>query len=388
LVASWNSALERMAMRKRIRYVVAGVVIVCLGFAVWGATGRGAPAGPVDLKLAETASFGEDRGRGNLVGIQPYMVPSDYATEERFRSKMDGYLAAAKEGGFLGGKTIVVLPEYLGAWLIVAGEKRAVYAAATAQSAMAMLIASNPVRFLRYKVGSRQPVPGAVFTMKAHEMAGIYQRVFSGLASKYAVTIVAGSTLAPNPSVGGSGLVVGDGGLFNVSGIYGPDGRMLGIVRKAFLTGGERPFLTAGEASSNQAFQTTIGRLGVLVCADAWYPQSYQRLQEGRAEVVAVPSFLSSGVDDAWERVWFGYDGPTPADVDQRDVQRLTEGQATMKYALPGRLASSGAKVGMQVFLRGRFWDLRSDGVAIAVSGGEVYETKRVDGATILNLWL
>ncbi len=375
-------------MRKRIRYAVAGVVIVCAGFAVWSATGRGAPTEPVDLKLAETASFGEDRGRGNLVGIQPYMVPSDYATEDRFRSKIDGYLAAAKESGFLGGKTTVVLPEYLGAWLVTAGEKRSVYTAETAQSAMTTLVATNPVRFLRYKVGSGQSAQAVLFQMKAREMAGIYQRVFSGLASKYAVTIVAGSTLAPSPSAGESGLAVGDGGLFNMSGVYGPDGRLLGIVKKAFLTKDERPFLTAAEVSSNQAFQTTVGRLGVIVCADAWYPQSYQRLREDHVEVVAVPSFLSSGAENAWERIWFGYDGPTPPDVGQRDFQKLTEGQATMKYALPGRLAASGAKVGMEVFLRGRLWDMRSDGVAIAVSEGKVYQTKRVDGATIVNLWL
>ena len=65
-----------------------------------------------------------------------------------------------------------------------------------------------------------------------------------------------------------------------------------------------------------------------------------------------------------------------------------TEGEAWRKYALAGRLAQSGARHGLNVFLRGSLWDMKADsGTAIAVREGEVREAGRAGGA-LLNLWL
>jgi predicted amidohydrolase len=41
-------------------------------------------------------------------------------------------------------------------------------------------------------------------------------------------------------------------------------------------------------------YETRAGRLGVLVCADSWYPAPYQYLKEQGVELLAVPSFVSS----------------------------------------------------------------------------------------------
>ncbi len=79
--------------------------------------------------------LGEDTGSGNLLGIQPYMTPADYASEERFHEKLDGYLRRGHEAGFVGEKTVVVFPEYLGAWLVAIGEKESVRSARTVAEA-------------------------------------------------------------------------------------------------------------------------------------------------------------------------------------------------------------------------------------------------------------
>ncbi len=43
----------------------------------------------------------------------------------------------------------------------------------------------------------------------------------------------------------------------------------------------------------------------------------------------------------------------------------------------------------MNVFLRGRLWDLGSDGPALAFADGDVRQgLLTTEGATILNLWL
>jgi hypothetical protein len=102
---------------------------------------------------------------------------------------------------------------------------------------------------------------------------------------------------------------------------------------------------------------------------------------------VAVPSFISA--QGHWERPWGGYDSnPTPEDVDRGDIGKLTEGEAWRKYALAGRMELSGARAGMNVFLRGRFWDLVADGgTALAVTQDALSEAGQ-HGAAVVCLWI
>jgi hypothetical protein len=74
--------------------------------------------------------------------------------------------------------------------------------------------------------------------------------------------------------------------------------------------------------------------------------------------------------------------------VDSSDEGRLREGEAWGKYALAGRLAESGARAGINVFLRGHLWDLGADGRACAVLGDTRHTCARTDGGAIVNLWL
>ena len=104
-------------------------------------------------------------------------------------------------------------------------------------------------------------------------------------------------------------------------------------------------------------------------------------------DLLAVPSYLAP--DGAWEEPWAGYNGaPPPQDVDLSDVERLTEGEARRKYGLAGRLGSAGARHGMSVFLRGKIWDLGSDGHSRILQGDELTEVEQSDGAAIVNCWL
>jgi predicted amidohydrolase len=340
--------------------------------------------------LSETRSFGADSGNGNLLGIQPYMVPGDYASEERFLAKLDGYLAEARKRGFIGARTVVVFPEYVGAWLIVAGEKQSVYRAPTIDRAATILAASNLLSFLRWLPSANAPDRArcALFKMKARSTAGIYQRVFSRLAKTYRVTIVAGSVVLPAPELRAGALVPGRGPLCNVSVVYGPDGRALApVVRKAFPVEEELRYMSAGRVEDLPAFDTPAGRLGVLICADSWYPQLYRALKSQQVELIAVPAFLYPSAQ--WDAPWPGYTGAAPpADVDPRDPHSLTEREAWLKYALPARIAQAGAQAGITVFLQGRLWDLSGAGQAIAVGGDSLHTCPRADGAALLNLWL
>jgi hypothetical protein len=336
-----------------------------------------------------TSCFGEDTGNGNLLGIQPHMVPIDYASEERLYEKFDGYLRRSQAAGFVGEKTVVVLPEYLGVWLVAAGEKDSVYSARTVSDGVSRLVASKLVSFMRWLpfAGAPERARRALFYMKARSMAAIYHRTFSRLAREHGVTIVAGSIVLPDPRVADGVLCAVRGPLYNASVVYGPDGRArTPLVRKAFPIEEELRYLSAGSVEDLPVFETPAGRLGVLVCADSWHPEPYERLREKGAEIIAVPSFLRP--DGQWGRPWEGCSGAQPPDIDPADEGRLSEAQAWMKYALPGRMAQSGARAGINVFLRGRLWDLGSDGQALAVLGDTTYTGPDTEGGALVNLWL
>ena len=182
------------------------------------------PTTPPNLNLQDIAEHGTESGRGNLLGIQPYMVPSDYASAGTFHAKLVGYLDAAHQRGWLNERTVVVLPEHIGTWLVIAGEKLSVYQAKTIAAGVRVVVLGHVLSFAREFLSARETdrVKASLFRMKAPEMARIYQTVFSSLSQEYVVTIVAGSILLPSPEVRNGELMAGDGQLHNVSVVYGP----------------------------------------------------------------------------------------------------------------------------------------------------------------------
>jgi hypothetical protein len=345
-----------------------------------------------DLFLPSLHQCGNDQGRGNLLGIEPYMIPQDYATKKSFFSKLNGYLLAAQREKWLGEKTILVFPEYIGTWLVLAGEDEAVFQSRTLTSAERGMVFRHPLKFVTswLKSPEKGRAEAAFFRMKANQMAEIYQDVFSQLARDYSVTIVAGSIVLPAPQISSEGLILTEGPLQNVSVIYRRDGTPEPhLIRKSFPTSSELPFTTPASTNDIPSFETPVGRLGVLICADSWFPQAYIPLKEQAIDLLAVPSFDVFGMEK-WNQPWRGYDGwQAPVDVEASDINKITEAQAWNKYSLAGRIRSSGATYGINVFLRGKLWDQDLGGwPATLVRDGEVFVEEQTQKAAILSLWL
>ncbi len=342
-----------------------------------------------DLKLAEYLELGVDQGRGNLLGVQPYLVPPDYAAEGRFFAKLEGYLQIAQARGWINPRTVAVYPEYTGTWLATTGQRPRVSAAPTLAAAMRALALAHPLALARNLLASREPgrLAAALFRMQAAQMARLYTHTFSELARRYQITIVGGSIVLPAPVVQHNHVVPGRGPLYNITAVFRPDGSPAPeLVRKLYPISDEQPFLTAGQAGGLPAFDTPAGRLGVLICADSWYPDAYARLRSLGLDFVAVPSYFTGSGN--WHDRWRGYDGaPMPPDVDPGDVRRLSEAQAWRAHALAGRLESSGARCGINVFLHGQLWDMDPAGQSLILRHGEVAEAQTAQAA-LLNLWL
>jgi predicted amidohydrolase len=318
------------------------------------------------------------------------MTPTDYLSEAAFLTKLKDSMESAEARGWLNPRTVVVFPEYIGTWLVITGEGRGIARSQRLKGAMGRLVVKHLFSFIpRFlSVEEADRAAAVLFRLKAERMAQVYQSVFSSIARSYTVTVVAGSTVLPAPTVRDGRVRAGGGPLYGASAVFGPEGRAYGaLVRKAFPTGTERPFMAAARVDDLPAFDTPAGRLGVLICADAWYPQSYARLETRDVDFIAVPSYIAS--KDAWEAPWRGYDGAAaPHDVDLRDVGAITEGEAWRQYALAGRIDTSGARAGINVFLTGSLWDLGGDGQSLMVTENREPVTVDAGRPALLNLWL
>jgi hypothetical protein len=316
--------------------------------------------------------LGEDRHRGMLLGVEPKLHPGSYPSAETFAAAAGAPLEEARSAGLLGPKTVAVYGENVGTWLVALGEGDGTIRADRVVDASRILALRHLPRFVLALAAARgaDRVTDAVFRLKAGAMAAAYQEAFGGLARRHGITIAAGSLVLPRPSVRSGRIVPGAGPLEGVSAVFGPDGVPHDrLARKCFPTAQERPWMAAADVADLPVFETPAGRLGVLVCADSWYPACWLRLRDLGADIVAVPSHVPS--EDLWRGAWHGYSGAlAPADVDPADVGAISEAAAWRKYAMAGRIAMSRARTGMTVLLRGRFWDIGTGGRTTAVHDG------------------
>ena len=345
----------------------------------------------VDLHLEESVELGKNTGRGNLLGIEPYIVAADYASAQALQSKVDGYMSEAKGRGWLSEKTIILLPEYFGTWLVLADEPESVFQTDKLAVAEQRLVLRHLFGFLWQLLTAKEKgkLEAAVFRLKADVMAETYNTALSATAKNYRVTVIGGSTVLPAPKVIDGKLTAGKGPLFGVTPVYGPDGCAYSdLVLKAYPTTEELPFMTAASSKDIPAFDTPAGKLGILICADSWFPDCYKRLDEMNVDIIAIPS--NGGDPLVWDQPWGGYSGwPTPSDVNANDVKKLTEGDAWRKYALAGRISMTKARYGSNIFIRGQLLDMAGGGGRTTiVKNGEVLRDKSITGASLVNLWL
>lgn len=117
---------------------------------------------------------------------------------------------------------------------------------------------------------------GMSYVECAEPVPGPSTEYFGKLAKKHSTHIVAG-------------ILERDGHLvYNVSVLLGPDGRLIGKYRKVTLPRGEiEGGLTPGD--SYPVFETSFGKVGMMICYDGFFPEVARQLSKNGAEVIAWP---------------------------------------------------------------------------------------------------
>ncbi|WP_054061328.1 MULTISPECIES: nitrilase-related carbon-nitrogen hydrolase [Pseudomonas] len=344
-----------------------------------------------DLRIRLTLNQGVPGEHGNLLGIQPELFPSDYQSLPRLHRKLAAYLQQARSLGLLNARTVVVLPEHVGTWLVLRGEKDDLFQALDQQEAMNWLMVSNPLKFTGtlFKAKGRSRPDDARLRMKAKAMASDYQALFGGLAKEFGVTLVAGTILLPTPFVEQGTLKFGRGSLYNASLTFGADGLPLGQPqRQLYPTFEQRGYVLGAADQGMNVVDTPAGRLGILIGSDSWYPNAYSQLDALGVKLIAVPAYVAG--KGSWDRPWRGFrSAVTPPEISLRPGE-LSEGEAWHRLTLIGRPAASQSIAGISVFLRGQLWDQRSSGQSFISYNGQTFtqDDAAGRGARLINLWL
>ncbi len=88
----------------------------------------------------------------------------------------------------------------------------------------------------------------------------------------------------------------------NTAVVFENDGRMLGKYRKMHIPDDpgfhEKFYFTPGDLGF-QPIQTSVGKLGVLVCWDQWYPEAARLMALAGAELLLYPTAIGWDPDDA-----------------------------------------------------------------------------------------
>lgn len=104
---------------------------------------------------------------------------------------------------------------------------------------------------------------------------GDYCRRLAALAHELKIHLIAGLTEAERDR------------RYNTSLLFGPDGSLLGKYRKHAL---EHELVRNTPGDATPSFATTLGRLGIMICADRRHPDLVGRLAAGGVEFLICPS--------------------------------------------------------------------------------------------------
>ena len=117
----------------------------------------------------------------------------------------------------------------------------------------------------------------------------VYLRKYQALAKEHNICIVPGTIVEKHKdeSADGKGADI----LINVAYFISNTGEILGRYQKKNLWHPERPHLASSTHNPHEAFDTPLGKVGMLICWDLAFPEAFRELIASGAKLIIIPTF-------------------------------------------------------------------------------------------------
>lgn len=228
----------------------------------------------------------QDRGsRLHLACVQVELRADDYASEAAFWGRVEGWMEAIRRRAGRDGPLLVAFPEDIGTFMVFFGHGDILRSATTLPEAIAALIRRHRMAVLLQRLRCRAGWVRALALALGERVERAYRRIFSEAARRYRAFVVAGSAVLPAPY---RPCVTS-----NVSYVFGPNGELLGWQPKTHLTPIEGPGkldIAPAPLTELKVIPTSIGKLGVAICLDAFQDAVIERLTGAGADILVQPS--------------------------------------------------------------------------------------------------
>ncbi|TVY35367.1 putative nitrilase [Lachnellula subtilissima] len=137
---------------------------------------------------------------------------------------------------------------------------------------------------LKSSLTSRPPSNTTHLTQRQSPLLPIpkYLNAYCFLAAELNINIVPGTIVETHGTQ-----------LTNVAYFISNTGAILGQYQKKNLWHPERPHLTSSLHEPHVAFDTPLGKVGMLICWDLAFPEAFRELIAGGAKMIIIPTFWS-----------------------------------------------------------------------------------------------
>lgn len=304
----------------------------------------------------------------DLIAVQPRMTLADYASFERFEAKLAALeveIDRAREAAGGGvGPALVVFPEVIGSYLMLAGLRthpdmtmNQAIIRATFRNLLAAIVAA-----FRYRLFSPTKAVGVTLAIRTRPL---YLAAFGRLAARLGAHVVAGSALLPDlPIDAPPDARPATGNVFNTSVHFGPDGKPVAATQKVNLVPMLETGLGIAAGTPDLIPIVDVGphRVATLVCYDG-YRLAHSQTETGWQRVA--PSAAGRGATILaqpasgpwpWNEAWVHDRERSDGLVRLRSEQWRQEGL----YSQLGEL--EGVRFSVSAQLLGRFLGLNFEG--------------------------
>ena len=233
----------------------------------------------------------------NLVAIQAKMELGDYRDAAAFKRKVALLMIRAMREVDPALPTLVAYPEYLGMYLsFVPHFWDELKNETNMWRGVDRIVAKHSARLdeaLRHD--PRKAAQRLLFIDSAIETERAYMDAFSALAREHGAYLAAGSLCVPeldeSPHRGGR-FVHDDSKVYNQSYLFSPRGLCLKRVKKVNVPPGENLLIDGGPRSELVPVDTSIGRIGTLLCFDGYHHSLVEQYDSLGTDLLVQPLYF------------------------------------------------------------------------------------------------